>query len=109
MTVFCSLNLWLEPLKEGNTSCSSVSYMAKVGQNLSICCPVSSYPPPVVSWRKDGTQLQEGRGTVFTVILDKDDKFGNYTCTARDSKASIGPIVITVMNEICKYRLKNTY
>ena len=82
-----------------------MSYLARIGQNLSICCPVSSYPPPVVTWEKNGTQLQEESKTVFTIILDNNEKFGKYSCSATDGKASIGPIVITVMEEICKYSL----
>ena len=46
----------------------------------------------------------------MTIILDKDDKFGNYTCSASDDDPSTEPIeeVITVMKEICKYRLVNS-
>lgn len=46
----------------------------------------------------------------MTIILDKDDKFGDYTCSALDGKQSTEPIVtvITVMKEICKYILVNT-
>lgn len=87
-----------------------MSHFARVGQTLSICCPVSSYPPPRnVTWKKNGTQLQQGSETILTIILDKDDKFGTYTCTASDDNPSTEPIeiVITVMKEICKYRLVN--
>ena len=85
-----------------------MSHFARIGQTLSICCPVSSYPPPRnVIWTKNGTQLQQGSETILTIILDKDEKFGNYTCAASDDNPSTEPIeeVITVMKEICKYRL----
>ena len=90
-----------------NATCTTVSHFARIGQNVSICCPVRSYPPPIVTWKKNGTVLLQGKDTFYTVILDKDNKFGNYTCAATDGKASMGPVVITVMKEVGKLRLVN--
>lgn len=99
---FCYLQV-IYPVKKDYAFCPRVSHFARIGQTLSICCPVSSYPPPRnVTWTKNGTQLQQGSETILTIILDKDEKFGNYTCAASDDNPSTEPIeeVITVMKEI---------
>ena len=67
------------------------SYSVGVEEQLSICCPVSGYPSPVITWEKNGAQLQKGQNTMLTITAVKDEDFGNYSCTATDGISSIGP------------------
>ena len=85
------------PIKQDDTSCPMRSYTVTVGEQLSICCPVSGYPPPEVTWEKNGAQLQKGEHNMYTITTVKDEDFGNYACTATDGKSSIGPFNSSVM------------
>jgi len=69
---------------------------------LTICCPVSGYPPPVVTWKKNGIELQKGENTEFTIAAVKEEQFGHYTCTATDGITSLGPFDIMVVNKVGK-------
>lgn len=80
-----------------------MSYTVQTGDELSICCPVSGYPPPVVTWKTNGTQLQNGEDTKYTITSVEDKDFGNYTCTATNFKTTIGPLAISVLKKRGKY------
>lgn len=70
---------------------------------MSICCPVSGIPPPVVTWEKNGLVLQEEDSTLYTFNLTTDKNFGNYTCTATSGKYQTVPIAISVSAKIGEY------
>ena len=78
------------------------SYSVNVGEKLLISCPVSGYPPPIVTWEKNGTQLLRGENARLSFNQVKDEDFGNYTCTATDSVTTIGPILVWVIPTIGK-------
>jgi len=73
-----------------------------MSSQLTICCPVSGYPPPVVTWEKDGIELQKGENTEFTIAAVKEEHFGHYSCTATDGITSLGPFDIIVFNKVGK-------
>ena len=64
-----------------------------------LCCPVVGFPPPVVTWMKNGTELQTGENKCFTIASVKNDDFGNYSCVATGLKTSCGPFVLTLKEE----------
>lgn len=65
---------------------------------------MSGYPPPVVTWKKNGIQLQEGESTKLTIRSVEDDDFGIYTCTATNFETSVGPCNISVAKETGTYK-----
>jgi len=56
---------------------------------------VSGYPPPFITWKKNGVQLNE-ESSVLKLFNLKDKDFGNYTCSATDFRTSVGPVKITI-------------
>lgn len=90
--------LEVDPPNQGN--CPERSKSGKIGEQVSICCPVSGIPPPVVTWEKNGLVLQEEDSTLYTFNLTTDKNFGNYTCTATSGKYQTVPITISVSAKI---------
>lgn len=85
-----------------NESCPSVSYDVRVGSNeLKLCCPVSGYPKPTITWERNGIQLQKSENPLYFISRVTQGEFGNYTCTATDGKSSIAS-VISVRDQIGK-------
>ena len=74
-------------------------YYVTISDSETICCPVSGYPTPVVTWVKNGIQLKKGEDNTLTITPEKDEDFGDYTCTATDGMTSIGPFIISVMKK----------
>ena len=59
-----------DPPKHDTKSCPiSYYYEAfRVSKRLSICCPVSGYPPPIITWKKNGIRLQTGIKNVKKIL-----------------------------------------
>ena len=85
----------LAPPKKDTTYCQKTSYSLAVGDTKQICCPVSGYPPPFFTWKKDGVQLK-GEDSVLTITISGERDFGNYTCTATDFRTPLKPIYIPI-------------
>ena len=83
-------------------SCPSVLYDVRVGRNdLKLCCPVSGYPKPIITWERNGIQLQKSENPMYFISKVTQEEFGNYTCTATDGKSSIAS-AISVRDQIGK-------
>ena len=75
-------------------SCPNLSYNVSVGSNeLKLCCPVSGYPKPVITWERNGVQLQKSENPLYFISGVKKEDFGNYTCTATDGKSLIASAI----------------
>ena len=85
----------LDPPKQDTTYCQETNYGLAVGDTKQICCPVSGYPPPFFTWKKDGVQLK-GEDSVLTITISGEKDFGNYTCSATDFRTSSKSIYISV-------------
>ena len=95
--------------KEFQSSCTKKDYSSSTGKNLTIECPLSGYPPPIVTWKKNGILLQKGENTKLTITFVKEEDFGIYTCTATNFETSAGPCNITVLKEIGTYKENKLY
>ena len=83
-------------------SCPNLPYNVRVGRNeLKLCCPVSGYPKPTITWERNGIQLQKSENPLYFISKVTEEDIGNYTCTATDGKSSI-PLAISVRDEIGK-------
>ena len=83
-------------------SCRNLSYDVIVGTNeLQLCCPVSGYPKPTISWERNGIQLQKSENPLYLISKVTQEDFGNYTCTATDGKSFIAS-AISVKDKIGK-------
>ena len=75
-------------------SCPNLSYNVSVGSNeLKLCCPVSGYPKPIITWERNGVQLQKSENPLYFISGVKQEDFGNYTCTATDGKSLIASAI----------------
>ena len=75
-------------------SCRSLSYDVRVGRKeLKLCCPVRGYPKPIITWERNGVQLQKSENPVYFISEVKQEDFGNYNCTATDGKSFIASAV----------------
>ena len=81
--------------KQDKERCPKTSYTLDNGANQTICCPVSGFPPPFITWKKNGVQLNK-ESSVLAIYNLRDEDLGNYSCTATDFKTSVGPIDITI-------------
>lgn len=85
-----------DPPKQDKTYCQQTSYSLAIGDTKQICCPVSGYPPPFFTWKKNGVKLK-GEDSVLTITVMGEEDFGNYTCDATDfSSTPLKPIYIPV-------------
>ena len=76
-------------------SCPNLSYNVRVGRNeLKLCCPVSGYPKPTITWERNGIQLQKSENPLYFISKVTQEDFGNYTCTATDGKSFITSAII---------------
>lgn len=82
------LNAVTEPPREDKTFCRESSYSLTVGDNQTVCCPVSGYPPPFVTWKKNGIELHQESSVLEIYNLVNQD-FGNHTCTATNFETSV--------------------
>ena len=94
VTLFVVLMV-LDPPKQDTTFCQETNYSLAVGDTKQICCPVSGYPPPFFTWKKDGVQLK-GEDSVLTITISGKKDFGNYTCSATDFRTSSKAIYISI-------------
>lgn len=90
--------------KEFQSFCIVKDYSSSIGNNLTIDCPLSGFPPPIVTWKKNGTLLQKGGSTKLTITSVKEGDFGIYTCTATNFEISAGPCNISVVKETGMYK-----
>ena len=76
-------------------SCPNLSYDVRVGRNeLTLCCPVSGYPKPIITWERNGIQFQKSENHLYFISKVTQEDFGNYTCTATDAKSFIVSAII---------------
>lgn len=89
----------LEPLKLDVTFSPGKPILTAVNESQVLCCPVIGYPPPIVTWEKNGTKLQEGENKCLTIASVKNYHLGNYSCIATDGKTTIDPIVLSLVEK----------
>ncbi|XP_068733700.1 roundabout homolog 2-like [Montipora capricornis] len=89
----------LEPLKLDDTFSHGRPIFTAVNVTQTLCCPVNGYPPPIVTWEKNGTKLQTGENKCFTIASVKSSHFGNYSCIGTDGKTTIGPVVLSLVEK----------
>ena len=82
------LNVVTDPPREDKTYCRETSYSSSRGDNQTVCCPVSGYPPPFVTWKKNGIQLNQ-ESSVLKIYNLANQGFGNYTCTATNFETTV--------------------
>ena len=62
--------------------------MAKEKQNVTLHCKAAGFPPPIITWYKDGQMIEEERREFEKRKLEiKEIEFedrGIYTCTAEN-------------------------
>ncbi|XP_068733715.1 roundabout homolog 1-like [Montipora capricornis] len=89
-----------ETLKLDGTFSSGRPIFAAVNETQkTLCCPVIGYPPPIVTWEKNGTMLQTGENKCFTIASVKSGHFGNYSCIATDGKTTTDPFVLSLVEK----------
>lgn len=89
----------LEPLKLDDTFSPGRPIFTAVNESQTLCCPVIGYPPPIVTWYKNGTKLQTGENKCFTIASVKSGHFGNYSCIGTDGKTSTSPFVLSLVEK----------
>ncbi|XP_068685620.1 opioid-binding protein/cell adhesion molecule-like [Montipora foliosa] len=89
----------LEPFKQDDTYSPGRPFFTAINESLTFCCPVNGYPPPTVTWGKNGTNLQTGENKCYNTASVKNDDFGNYTCVATDGITTIGPFVFSLLKK----------
>ncbi|KAM7440776.1 Hemicentin-1 [Porites harrisoni] len=77
-----------DPPREDKTYCRETKYSLALGDSQTVCCPVSGYPPPFVTWKKNGIQLNQESSVLKIYNLASQD-FGNYTCTATNFETTV--------------------
>lgn len=82
------LNVVTDPPRVDKTFCRETSYSLALGDSQTVCCPVIGYPPPFVTWKKNGIRLNE-ESPVLTIYNLVNQDFGNYTCTATNFETNV--------------------
>ena len=96
-----SLWCYSPALEIPSVSVSTTNMTFQGGQNITLRCLATGYPPPDIRWTKDGRDLPPSPRTLIRdngqlVILDAtEDNEGIYTCTAINA-AGMDGIQITV-------------
>lgn len=80
-------------LSKSFDACPSTNQSASKGVSTTICCPVSGFPPPEITWKwPDGTEQKTGNAIL--PITPKGKDFGTYTCSAMGLNPD--PVVIRI-------------
>lgn len=89
----------LEPLRQDDTYSPGRPFFTAINESLAFCCPVNGYPPPIVTWKKNGSNLQTAESKCYNIASVKNDDFGNYTCVGTDGKTIVGPFAFTLLEK----------
>ncbi len=95
--------------------------MLTEGKHAKLSCFVTGHPKPQIIWRKDGTNISEGRRTVMyedqaenfilKVLYCKQSDNGLYTCNASNLAGQTYSAVLVIVkgkNNVCRYLLLAT-
>ncbi len=95
--------------------------MLTEGKHAKLSCFVTGHPKPQIIWRKDGTNISEGRRTVMyedqaenfilKVLYCKQSDNGLYTCNASNLAGQTYSAVLVIVkgkNNVCRYLLLHT-
>ena len=88
---------------EDNDLCPT-SIDAKIGESITICCPVQGFPPPEVNWELPNGTLLKTENTILHLTVKTKDDFGRYRCNARGLEDTVLDSVVTVHKK-SKYTL----
>ena len=58
------------------------------GNGVSMVCEVSGIPVPLVTWERNGVEVQRG-GRFYTIDSTSQVDNGNYSCIARNSAGEV--------------------
>ena len=84
-------------LYKSNISCPSTNQSASRGVKTTICCPVSGFPPPEVTWRLPNGTVRKTTNTILSITPKTESDFGKYTCSAAGLKETVpDPIVVSI-------------
>ncbi|XP_031554906.1 uncharacterized protein LOC116291831, partial [Actinia tenebrosa] len=81
VTVF----LFISPKDIGKLTCEAVPVIVKEGDNITLNCSASAYPPANYTW-KSGNDIANTATVILPASPDLHDK--SFTCTAANSRGS---------------------
>ena len=88
------------------------SMTVKENQNMTLPCKATGFPPPVITWYKDGHVIEEERKhfkkrhlEIMNILYED---HGIYTCTAENLLGRVQLSVNVTVNGKCSIKTKRT-